>query len=65
MRFFSRANGNLLVTVRTHDVEELFCTSEAGGAITFADLTVPDPGFTEVSLDDVARLDPTVAKIIR
>jgi len=28
-------------------------------------LTVPDPGFAEVSLDDVARLDPTVAKIIR
>src|SRR5690606_3932112 len=51
VRFFSRSPGNLLVTVRTHDVEQVFCTSEAGGAITYADLTVDDPAFVEVSLD--------------
>src|SRR5262245_44951858 len=31
VRFFSRATGNLLVTVRTSSVEQVFCTSEAGG----------------------------------
>lgn len=65
VRFFSRASGNLLVTVRTRDVEQLYCTSEAGGAITFADLTQPDPQLVEVSLDDVQKLNPTVRAIIR
>lgn len=65
VRFFSRATGNLLVTVRTRDVEQLFCTSEAGGAITFADLTVADPQLVEVSLDDVRKLQPVVHAIIR
>jgi RTX calcium-binding nonapeptide repeat (4 copies) len=65
VRFFSRANGSLLVTVRTHDVEQLFCTSEAGGAITYADLTAAEPELVEVSLDDVARLNRTVSAIIR
>jgi len=65
VRFFSRASGNLLVTVRTHDVEQVFCTSEAGGAITFADLHDPNPEFVEVSLDAVDRLNPIVRDIIR
>jgi hypothetical protein len=65
VRFFARATGNLLVTVRTHDVEQVFCTSEAGGAITFADLTRPDPAFVEVSLADVRGLNPVVAESIR
>lgn len=65
VRFFSRATGTLLVTVRTRDVEQLFCTSEAGGAITYADLTVAEPQFVEVSLDEVARLNRTVRAIIR
>lgn len=65
VRFFSRSSGALLVTVRTRDVEQLYCTSEAGGAITFADLTAADPAFVEVSLDEVADLNATVAKIIR
>jgi hypothetical protein len=37
VRFFARATGNLAVTLRTRDVEQVFCTSVAGGAITFAD----------------------------
>ena len=65
VRFFSRNSGALLVTVRTRDVEQVYCTSEAGGAITFADLTAPDPAFVEVSLDQVDALNATVAKIIR
>lgn len=65
IRFFVRATGNLAVTMRTVDVEEVYCTSVAGGHITFADLTAPDPVFVEVALDDVKQIDPTVGKIIR
>jgi Ca2+-binding RTX toxin-like protein len=65
VRFFSRASGSLLVTVRTRDVEQVFCTSQAGGAITYADLTVADPQLVEVSLDDVDKLNRTVRAIIR
>ncbi|MEW6272957.1 MAG: hypothetical protein AB1689_27080 [Thermodesulfobacteriota bacterium] len=65
VRFFSRSTGSLLVTVRTRDVEQVFCTSEAGGAITYADLTDADPQLVEVSLDEVERLNRTVRAIIR
>jgi len=65
IRFFARSSGNLLVTVRTRDVEQLFCTSQAGGAITYADLTEPDPQLVEVSLDEVEALNRTVRAIIR
>jgi Ca2+-binding RTX toxin-like protein len=65
IRFLVRATGNLAVTVRTAEVEQMFCTSEAGGAITFADLTDPNPEFVEVSLDEVAELNALVRKIIR
>jgi hypothetical protein len=64
-RFFVRATGNLAVTVRLKDVEQVFCTSEAGGEITFADLTAPDPQFVVISLEDVENLNPKVAQIIR
>ena len=64
-RFFVRATGNLAVTVRLKGVEQVFCTSEAGGEITFADLTAPDPQFEVISLEDVENLNPRVAKIIR
>lgn len=65
VRFFLRASGNLAVTVRTVDVEEVYCTSQAGGQITFADLTVPDPEFVVVTLDEVKKIDRDVGKIIR
>lgn len=65
IRFFSRNTGNLLVTVRTLDVEQLFCTSEAGGAITYADLTDDEPEFVEISLEQAERLNRTVGAIIR
>lgn len=65
VRFFSRATGNLLVTVRTRDVEQVFCTSEAGGAIVFADLTDGNPTFEEIPLAAVSDLNPIVAQSIR
>jgi len=65
VRFVVRATGNLAVTVRVRDVEQVFCTSEVGGAITVADLTQPDPAFTVVSQDEVQALNPIVGAMIR
>lgn len=65
VRFFLRASGNLAVTIRTVDVEQVYCTSADGGQITFADLTAAKPDFVVVSLDEVKKINPTVAKIIR
>lgn len=65
VRLFSQATGGLIVTLRVVDVEQVFCTSELGGAITFADLTEPHPEFVEVSLEQVRRLNRTVGQIIR
>jgi hypothetical protein len=66
VRFFVRATGALAVTIRLPaDVEQVFCTSEAGGAITFADLTAANPVFVEVSLAQVQQLNRTVSQIIR
>ena len=65
VRFFVRATGNLAVTLRTVDVEQVYCTSVPGGQITFADLTAANPDFVVVSLDEVKKINSTVAKIIR
>lgn len=65
VRFFSKANGNLLVTVRTHDVEQVFCTARDSATVTFADLTAPYPAFVEIELDDVPKLNRDVALMIR
>jgi hypothetical protein len=64
-RFFVRANGNLAVTLRLVDVEQVFCTSQAGGRITYADLRQENPQFEEVSLEQVQYLNPLVARSIR
>ena len=65
VRFFSKANGNLLVTVRTRDVEQVFCTAENAAVVTFADLTGPKPDFVEIGLDAVQGLNSDVARMIR
>jgi len=65
VRFFVRSTGALAVTVRLEDTEQVFCTSRAGGAITFANLTRDEPRFREVSLSRVRDLNPTVRGIIR
>jgi Ca2+-binding RTX toxin-like protein len=65
VRFFSKANGNLLVTVRTRDVEQVFCTGQNAAVATFADLTQPKPDFVDIAIDDVRGLNSDVARIIR
>jgi RTX calcium-binding nonapeptide repeat (4 copies) len=65
VRFFAGASGALLVTIRVEDTEQVFCTSQAGGAITFANLTQDKPEFDEVSLAEVRDLNPDVRRIIR
>jgi hypothetical protein len=65
VRFFGRATGNLAVTIRLAEVEQVFCTSEEGGQITYADLTGDNPEFAVVALEDVEGLNELVAQIIR
>ncbi len=54
MRFFVCSTRDLAVTIRLSDAERVFRTSEAGGEITFADLTRETPRFVEVSSYEVA-----------
>jgi hypothetical protein len=61
---FRGAAGNIIVTVRVKDVEQVFCSS-GQGAITFADLTVPSPVFVDVTQAAVQTLNPLVAAMIR
>jgi hypothetical protein len=65
VRFRSAATGNIIVTVRVKDVEQVFCTGQTGASIAFADLTVASPAFDVVSLPEVATLNPLVASMIR
>jgi Ca2+-binding RTX toxin-like protein len=65
VRFFSRTTGALLVTVRTREVEEVYCTSQAGGQITYADLRQATPQFDVISLSQVLTINNTVGRIIR
>jgi hypothetical protein len=64
VRFRGPAN-NIIVTVRVRDVEQVFCTSEHGSAIAYADLTDPAPSFVDVSPIEVERLNSLVAAMIR
>ena len=65
IRFRSAATGSVIVTVRVKDVEQIYCTSESGGSIAVADLTVPSPEFNVVSLSEVQTLNPLVGAMIR
>jgi Ca2+-binding RTX toxin-like protein len=65
IRFFVRATGALAVTIRTSGVERVLCTSQAGGQITFADLTAANPVFIIVTHDQVQQADPVLGAIIR
>jgi Ca2+-binding RTX toxin-like protein len=64
VRFFSKANGNLLVTVRTRDVEQVFCTSQTAAAATFADHEAR-PRVVEIALESVRDVNSDVARMIR
>ena len=61
---FRGAAGNLIVTVRVSEVEQVFC-SQGNGTIGFADLTKDSPAFVTVSHDEVETLNPLVAAMIR
>ena len=65
MRFRSAATGNIIVTVRVKDVEQVYCTSQGGASIALADLTVGLPTFNVVSLSEVQALNPLVGAMIR
>ena len=65
VRFFVRATGALAVTIRLAEVEQVFCTSQAGGAITFANLTSSNPQFADVTPAAVRSLNPIVGGIVR
>src|SRR5688500_9278107 len=62
---FLGVTGNLIVTVRVSGVEQVFCSGQGGGAITFADLTVPYPSFVVVSHQEVGELNSLVGRMIR
>ena len=62
---FRGPTNNIIVTVRVRDVEQVFCTSEHGSAIAFADLTDPSPAFVDVAPFEVERLNSLVAAMIR
>jgi hypothetical protein len=64
-RFFVRATGALAVTVRLVEVEQMFCTSQAGGQITGADLRQANPVLVPITLAQVAIANDTVSRIIR
>lgn len=64
VRFLGEA-GNLIVTLRVSGVEQVFCSGQGGGAITFADLTDPYPSFVVVSHQEVSQLNFLVGKMIR
>jgi Ca2+-binding RTX toxin-like protein len=62
---FRGAAGNIIVTVRVSEVEQVFCSIQGGGAIAFADLTVPSPSFAVVSQQEVTYLNALVGVMIR
>ena len=63
IRFRGAALGNIIVTIRTSEVEQVFCSQ--GGQISFADLTSSAPVFSVVSPQDVESLNALVARMIR
>ncbi len=60
---FRGPTGNLIVTVRVREVEQVFCSQD--GAIVVADLTQPSPAFVPASAEDVRTLNPLVGAMIR
>ena len=62
---FRGAAGNIIVTVRVSGVEQVFCPSEGGAGIAFADLTLASPVFLDVSQGEVEILNALVGAMIR
>ena len=62
---FRAAAGNIVVTVRVSEVEQVFCSSQEGAGIAFADLTLASPVFLDVLQQEVEILNPVVGAMIR
>jgi hypothetical protein len=63
---FKGAGGNIIVTLRQVDVEQVFCPNlQQGTGIVYADLRDDNPTFRQVSLDEVKQLNSLVGQIIR
>ena len=60
---FRGPTGNIIVTLRVKDVEQVFCSQD--NAIGFADLTQASPSFVVVSQNEVEQLNSLVAAMIR
>jgi hypothetical protein len=60
---FRGAAGNIIVTVRVREVEQIFCSQDGG--IALADLSQPSPEFVPVSPQQVQSLNPLVGAMIR
>jgi hypothetical protein len=65
VRFRGRAAGNIIVTVRVRDVEQVFCSGQVAGSIEFADLATKSPAFVAVSQSEVQTLNALVGAMIR
>ena len=66
VRFIGRANNNLLVTVRTQSVEQVFCASRAGGGAEWLNLSsYTDGELRPITLDRIREINPTVGQIVR
>jgi hypothetical protein len=63
VRFRGAAAGNIIVTVRIKDVEQVFCTQD--GQIGFADVRGGSLEFVPVPLQVVGFVNPLVAAMIR
>jgi hypothetical protein len=62
---FRAAAGNIVITVRVSEVEQVFCSSQGSAGIAFADLTLATPVFLDVLQQEVEILNPVVGAMIR
>lgn len=66
IRFIRRTDNVLLVTVRTEDVEQVFCASKAGGSAEWADLTsYSGGGLAPITLERIRQVNPLVGAMVR
>jgi hypothetical protein len=66
IRFIRRTDNVLLVTVRTHSVEQLFCSSRAGGGAEWLDLTgYSDGELRPITIERIRQINPLVGEIVR
>jgi hypothetical protein len=66
IRFIRRTDNVLLVTVRTQSVEQLFCSSRAGGGAEWLDLAgYTDGELRPITLDRIRQLNPLVGEMVR